>query len=113
MRLVLLGVLAAGGFGVVAAASAGQSQDAANGAAATRQETGDRDSPMPVLSDTLEYCVTLETRVRKQRNRPAEVEEMLREGHLLCDHGQVREGIAQLRRALVMMKRGGLRLLIP
>jgi hypothetical protein len=106
--------IALGGLGAALMASARQAPAAAEGAPIpVRQDFGERDAPMPVLSDTPEYCATLENRVRRQRNRPPEVEELLREGHLLCDHGQVREGIAQLRRALLMLKQRGPVLIMP
>jgi hypothetical protein len=41
----------------------------------------------------------------EQPNRPPEVRQLLREGHQLCDHGQVRVGIWHLRRALLLLKR--------
>ena len=63
-----------------------------------------QEAPMPVLSDTPEYCVLLEEKIAAHPNKQPEVRHLVREGHLLCDHGQVREGIAHLRRALLMLK---------
>jgi hypothetical protein len=61
-------------------------------------------APMPILSDTPEYCVQLEHRIRQQGNLPPEVRQLVREGHQQCDHGQVRLGIAHLRRAIMILK---------
>jgi hypothetical protein len=61
-------------------------------------------APMPILSDTPEYCVQLERRIRQQLTLPPEVRELLKEGHQQCDHGQVRLGIAHLRRAIMILK---------
>jgi len=63
-----------------------------------------QNAPMTVLSDTPEYCVQLEMRVQALPNRTQEVRRLEHEGHQLCDHGQVRLGIAHLRHALMMMK---------
>jgi hypothetical protein len=62
--------------------------------------------PMPVTSDTPEYCGQLEHRIRQQPNLPAAAKQLLKEGHQQCDHGQVRLGIAHLRRALLLLKHG-------
>jgi hypothetical protein len=61
-------------------------------------------APMPILSDTPEYCVQLEHRIRQLSNLPADVRQLVREGHQQCDHGQVRLGIAHLRRAIMILK---------
>jgi hypothetical protein len=66
---------------------------------------GGQGAPMAVTTDTPEYCAVLEHRIMEQPSRPAEVRQLMREGHQLCDHGQVRMGISHLRRALVLMKR--------
>jgi hypothetical protein len=46
----------------------------------------------------------LEHRIRQQGNLPPEVRQLVREGHQQCDHGQVRLGIAHLRRAIMILK---------
>jgi hypothetical protein len=60
--------------------------------------------PMRVSSDTYEYCSKLEHRVDAMPNRTDEVRKLVLQGHQLCDHGQIRAGIADIRRALLLMK---------
>ena len=62
-------------------------------------------APMPVMSDTAEYCVQLEHRIAIQPVRSAEVRKLVSTGHQLCDHGQVRRGVSYMRRALIMQRR--------
>jgi hypothetical protein len=61
--------------------------------------------PMPVMSDTAEYCAQLEHRILAQPVRSADVRRLVSKGHQLCDHGQARRGVSYMRRAL-MMQRG-------
>ena len=76
-------------------------------------QAGEQDVPMPVTTDTPEYCTHLEVTVMSHPNPPPDVKHLLLEGHLLCDHGQVREGIAHLRRALLILKHQGSATLVP
>jgi hypothetical protein len=62
--------------------------------------------PMPVLSDTAEYCAQLEHRIVAGPARSAEVRRLVSKGHQLCDHGQVRRGLSYMRRALIMQRTG-------
>jgi hypothetical protein len=73
-------------------------------AAQQKFEVGSPNSPMPVLSDTPEYCGVLEQRILQWPEQPPEVKRLLLQGRLLCDHGQVRQGLASLRHALLILK---------
>ena len=61
-------------------------------------------APMPVLTDTAEYCDQLQARVNNCAVHPTEVKTLVREGRQMCDHGEIRGGIARLRRALMIEK---------
>ena len=63
--------------------------------------------PMPVMSDTAEYCAQLEHRIAALPVRSAEVRRLVSKGHQFCDHGQVRRGVSYMRRALIMQRGGG------
>jgi hypothetical protein len=67
-------------------------------------------SPMPLLTDTPQYCVELSDEVEEERQSlvspaPPEVEELAQEGRRLCAMGQVRGGIVRLRRAMVLLRK--------
>ncbi|GBR07021.1 hypothetical protein HW511_14205 [Asaia siamensis] len=69
--------------------------------------------PMAITSDTLDYCKTLARKVhrtlRQSVTTPAPVVNKVmyleHEGEALCAHGHLRSGIAQERRALVVLIR--------
>jgi hypothetical protein len=63
------------------------------------------DPPMAVLTDTPEFCAQLAHWITEQPSRNVEVKHLLHEGRQLCDGGQVRMGIARLRRALLILHR--------
>lgn len=75
-----------------------------SGALAHGQMPVSAEDPMPVLTDTPEYCNQLERRIRDRPNRPPEVIRLTNEGHQMCDHGEVRAGILRLRRALGLLR---------
>lgn len=60
------------------------------------------DSPMAVTSDTAAYCATLERLAGTASNPAADVRRLIAEGQEMCDRGEIRGGIASLRRALVV-----------
>ena len=73
------------------------------------QQTHDP-GPMEVTTDTPEYCLYLQDRVRTlvvaATAPPAhEVTDLSTEGRRMCDHGQTRGGIMRLRRALLLLQR--------
>ncbi|GBQ83505.1 hypothetical protein [Asaia krungthepensis] len=69
--------------------------------------------PMAVTSDTLEYCRTLARKVHRTLRQTAtatppvinQAMYLEHEGEALCAHGHLRTGIAQERRALVVLTR--------
>jgi hypothetical protein len=65
-----------------------------------------------VTTDTPEYCLQLLDRVSAMVNvasapPPSEVTSLSTEGQRMCDHGQLRGGIARLRRALLLLQHPG------
>jgi hypothetical protein len=85
-------------------AAAGRSGRAHGQSVAAPTVPDDDAHPMQVLGDTPEYCAQLERIIARQPNRPAEVRELVIEGHRMCDHGQVRVGILYMRRALMILR---------
>jgi hypothetical protein len=63
-----------------------------------------QETPVSVITDTWEYCSQLEARIAQRPNHPGEVRRLELEGRRMCDHGDVRGGIARLRQALVLLK---------
>ena len=61
--------------------------------------------PITLTSDTPEYCAQLAKQVADRHSTMPEVVRLLGDGRELCDQGEVRHGIRQLRRALVMLHR--------
>ena len=93
-------ILAACGFCLISAGIVHPWQAAAQ----QPLDAGNPNAPVPVLSDTPEFCTLLEQRIMRWPEQPAEVRRLTVQGRLLCDHGQVRQGIASLRHALLMLK---------
>ncbi len=65
-------------------------------------------APMPLLTDTPQYCAELSSEVEQERQAlvspaPAEIEQLAEEGRRLCAMGQVRGGVIRLRRAMVLL----------
>ena len=61
--------------------------------------------PITVTSDTVEYCTQLARQVAERHSTLPDVTRLLDEGRDLCEQGEVRHGIRQIRRALVMLHR--------
>jgi hypothetical protein len=57
-----------------------------------------------ITTDTLEYCVNLQQMVVQRGSRLPEVHKLLNEGRRMCDHGEIRAGIARLRQALILSR---------
>jgi len=69
---------------------------------------GGQMAPAQITTDTPAYCVQLQQQVGREVRAaaappPADVRLLSDEGQHLCDRGEVRGGIARLRRALVLM----------
>jgi hypothetical protein len=67
------------------------------------------EDPMRVTTATADYCVQLRSMVdefvgRTSLRPPAEVLSLMRDGEQMCERGQVRGGIARLRRAFMMLR---------
>jgi len=67
------------------------------------------DDPPRVLTQTPEYCLQLESLLGDVARRnpfplPGEVQALADDGQLMCERGQIRGGIARLRRALIMLR---------
>ncbi len=65
-----------------------------------------------VTSDSPEYCGELMDRISGMTRAaamppPTEAAELSEEGEQMCGQGQVRGGILRLRRALLILRRGG------
>jgi hypothetical protein len=63
-------------------------------------------TPMEVMSDTASYCTQLEaqlTGLMASAPTSDEVKFLAETGHRLCHEGEIRAGIARLRRALVSL----------
>jgi hypothetical protein len=64
--------------------------------------------PMPVITDTPEYCWHLAAEVAEARRTapttPPPVRVLAAEGRRMCDNGMVRGGILRLRRALLLLR---------
>lgn len=59
--------------------------------------------PVAVTTDTVEYCVQLQGLVSAKAPLPPDVKRLFVEGRRMCDHGEVRPGIARLRRAMWLL----------
>jgi hypothetical protein len=67
----------------------------------------DERAPMMVLSDTMSFCVRLETQLSDAfavDPPTAHVRALAESGQALCQHGAVRVGIMRLRRALLFLR---------
>jgi hypothetical protein len=61
---------------------------------------------MQIMSDTPGYCAQLEVQVNAamaSTAAPAEVRSLAEAGHRMCHDGEIRAGIARLRRAIVSL----------
>ena len=61
--------------------------------------------PIMLTSDTPEYCVQLAKQVADRHSTMPDVVRLLQAGRDMCEQGEVRHGIRQLRRALVILHR--------
>ena len=66
--------------------------------------------PMPIITDTPEYCAFLAAKIRAmQRTAPVpspDVRLLAFEGRRLCEHGQVRAGVMRMRMAWRLLTGG-------
>jgi hypothetical protein len=59
--------------------------------------------PVRVLSDTVEYCTHLQQLIQERLARPPDVNKLFADGRRMCEHGEVRRGVARLRSALWLL----------
>jgi hypothetical protein len=78
------------------------------GAVALPQTPGRQSSPMPIITDTPQYCLQLLDRIGQlihaRPQPPQDVANLSQEGQRMCDEGQTRGGIMRLRRALLLLQ---------
>ncbi len=64
--------------------------------------------PLPVTTDTPEYCNTLAGRIAAEQSThpspPPEVQQLAQEGQRMCDTGLVRARLLRLRRAWLILE---------
>ncbi len=60
--------------------------------------------PMMITTDTMEYCISLADRMASEGEMPPHARVLWRNGRAMCEHGRVRDGLARLRRAMLMIK---------
>ena len=76
----------------------------------TRQEGRRRDAAaidrhtLVITSDSAPYCRALCNAIDARGALPREVSELRTQGEAMCRHGQVRGGLARLRRALLVLQ---------
>lgn len=59
-----------------------------------------------VTSDTTVYCLRLAGKVEASGELPPLAQALWIEGRAMCEHGQVRAGLARLRRAMMIIHGG-------
>ncbi len=62
-------------------------------------------SPIPLTSDTAQYCAQLARQITDRHSSLPEVARLLADGREMCEQGEVRSGLRRLRRALVILHR--------
>jgi hypothetical protein len=76
----------------------------------TCQALAQEQPPIPLTSDTAQYCAQLAEAIAARHSTLPDVLHLLADGREMCDQGEVRGGLRRLRRALVILnrkKRGG------
>ena len=62
------------------------------------------DAPVPVTTDTADYCAMLAAKIDQDTDASFDVIAMAAQGKSLCAKGNIRAGIARLRRALLAIR---------
>ena len=57
------------------------------------------DDPMPITTDTPEYCLSLAEHMREKGEMPEHALRLWQRGRAMCLQGHIRGGLARLRRA--------------
>ncbi len=61
------------------------------------------EDPECITSDTPAYCAKLARQMNALSYMPPHARTLRAEGQAMCEHGQVRAGLARLRRAMVIV----------
>ncbi len=64
------------------------------------------EDPECITTDTLDYCAKLERKMDSLANVPPHAQALRMQGQTMCEHGQIRAGLARLRRAVIMSRNG-------
>ena len=62
------------------------------------------DGPMPITTDTPDYCLSLARRVESAPDMPQQARMLWQEGRDMCQRGHIRGGLARLRRAMLISR---------
>ena len=73
------------------------------GCVSGRANAQDAQDPMTITTDTPEYCIGLADRLASGE-MPPHARVLWRSGRLMCEQGDVRHGLARIRRALMMVQ---------
>ncbi len=64
------------------------------------------DDPECITSDTPAYCEQLATKMNTLGSMPPRAHALWLQGQALCERGQIRAGLARLRRAMIIARNG-------
>jgi hypothetical protein len=64
------------------------------------------DDPQCVTSDTPAYCAKLALKMNALGTMPPHAHVLWLEGQAMCERGQIRAGLARLRRAMIIVRNG-------
>jgi hypothetical protein len=71
----------------------------------TCRAVGQEPAPIPLTSDTAQYCAQLAQQITDRHSMLPDVARLLADGRDMCEQGAVRSGLRRLRRALVILDR--------
>jgi hypothetical protein len=64
------------------------------------------EDPECITSDTLDYCAKLARKMDALSNMPPHAHALWLQGQAMYEHGQIRAGLARLRRAMIIVRNG-------
>ncbi len=64
------------------------------------------DDPECITSDTPAYCEQLAKKMNALGTMPPHAHALWQQGRALCERGQIRAGLARLRRAMIIVRNG-------
>jgi hypothetical protein len=65
---------------------------------------GEDNPPAVIITDTEAYCDHLQQMIGDRALHVPDARRLFAEGRRMCDHGEVRAGIARLRQALIIVR---------